>query len=189
MKSEKDIINELKYLYDIDCILNKKSYNIEIKCKPHHFILSAVINATNELINLNPNINYLYICNIGLTDLDLDCDLTELKIQYLSLNDNELTKIPKLPNTLIGLKCDFNKVIELPKIPNNLTHLSCEDNDINKINYLPETLIYLNCEGNNLSSLPELSPDMIYLNCWNNDLPYNNLDEYIVWKNRLTRNK
>jgi hypothetical protein len=44
--------------------------------------------------------------------------------------NNNLTELPELPNSLLLLHCSHNKLTELPELPISLEHLWCNKTDI-----------------------------------------------------------
>jgi hypothetical protein len=97
----------------------------------------------NSFINIP---NYDSIVLIGCNDNQLST-LPKLpnSLKFLSCETNQLNLLPKLPNSLEILFCGFNKLILLPELPNSLTKLYCENNQFIKIvkhKYL-KNIIYL----------------------------------------------
>ena len=53
-------------------------------------------------------------------------DLTKyINLKVLYCNNNELTELTNLPNTLIELNCNNNKLTKLTNLPNTLIILEC----------------------------------------------------------------
>ena len=60
-------------------------------------------------------------------------------LKYLYCGNDNLTKLPKLPQTLKILCCRYNKLNELPELPQILIELYCYNNNI-------KYLLYKNCQ-------------------------------------------
>jgi len=82
--------------------------------------------------------------------------------------NNELTTLPKLPNSLEDLWCGYNNLTTLPELPNNLMHLDCYYNRLTMLPKLPNSLRTLNCDNNQLTMLPNLPHCLRHLNCGTN---------------------
>jgi hypothetical protein len=70
------------------------------------------------------------------------------------------------------LKCNNNLLTELPKLSNSLEYLKCYDNHIRSIPKLPFSIITLYCTNNNLILLPTLPSTITELYSENNSLIY-----------------
>ena len=68
--------------------------------------------------------------------------------------------LPKLPNSLIELRCYYNQLTMLPELPNSLIELSCFYNQLTFLPELPNSLEELGCGSNRLTFLPKL-PNLI----------------------------
>jgi Leucine-rich repeat (LRR) protein len=90
----------------------------------------------------------------------------------LLLNDQGLTRLPKLDPTLEHLECWNNKLRALPNpLPPALKHLNCRDNELRALPPLPSGLEYLCCGFNDsLKELPTLPSTLKDLRCFNNGL-------------------
>ena len=89
-------------------------------------------------------------------------------IIYISCSYNQLTELPKLPNSLQILNCSYNQLTSLPKLPNSLIHLDCCFNKLIVLPELPNSLKRLYCGANKLASLPKLPYSLEILSCYNN---------------------
>jgi serine/threonine protein kinase len=99
-------------------------------------------------------------------------DLTSLNgIEYftsltsLSCNENELTSLPDLPDSLLALNCSDNNLTSLPELPDSMVSLLCHNNNLTSLPELPDSLTWLDCYGNNLASLPEMPNSLTRLWC------------------------
>ena len=118
----------------------------------------------------------IVLSNKGLTYIP---DLSRFKqLTHLFCNDNKLTWLPPLNNTLIQLDCSGNKLTELPPLNNNLTQLYCSFNCLTSLPPLNNNLTHLYCSRNQLTELPPLNNNLKILNCSFNQLislpPLNN---------------
>jgi len=106
--------------------------------------------------------------------------------------NNELSSLPKLPETIEDLSITDNLLPELPELPKRLKILYCYNNAIHNLpDKLPNTLVELYCGGNNITKLPELPNTLITLNVCRNQLKYlprlpNNLEHLNCHSNNLT---
>lgn len=108
------------------------------------FILYCHFNKLTYLpMSLPISLKCIYCSFNNLTYLPENiCNLVNLL--HLNCCENNLTKLPELPNTLKELDCSHNKLIILPE-------------------KLPDCLEYLNCMCNNLTELPEILPKKLNL--------------------------
>ena len=61
------------------------------------------------------------------------------KVVYIDCLTNQLSELPKLPNSLQILQSSINQLTELPKLPNSLQRLSCEHNNLKLLPELPNS--------------------------------------------------
>ena len=85
-------------------------------------------------------------------------------------SNNNISEIPKLPDTLEGLWCNNNKLTTLPKLPNSLTNLQCQNNELTRLPILPDSLETLSCDNNQFTILPKLPNGLEDLYCAKNQL-------------------
>lgn len=85
-----------------------------------------------------------------------------------SLNISSIEGVQAFEN-MTQLDCSHNNLTTLPVLPNSLLGLNCSYNQLNGLSALPLMLQFLNCEFNSLSSIPAL-PSLIQLLCNNNQL-------------------
>jgi len=144
----------------------------------------------------------LYLKNAGITDEefqsnyipfphnlnDIICDnnqLTQLpelpdSVTWINCNFNQIEQLPDLPPGLINLDCNNNKLSKLPNLRNtNLEMLNCSRNLLTEIPVLPNSLVSLDCCNNKLTTLPELPNSLRSLFCRGNDFDSNTIDRII----------
>ena len=122
-------------------------------------IMDIIIEMLSNMKN-----GYLNISNLNLTELP-DSPLWK-EIKKLHCHNNQLTKLPDLPNVEI-LHCQNNQLTYLPDLP-NVEILYCYYNQLISLSDLP-IVDYLYCSNNKLTNLPDL-PNVEYLYCYNNKL-------------------
>lgn len=111
-------------------------------------------------------------------ELELHCDnitaIPDLQTSELTiLNVNmcyNLTRLGKLPLTLIELYCSENYVAMLPDLPNILQILYCGYSSIVQLPRLPLSLRVLGIAGTQIKSIPELPLLLEKLDCSDCDL-------------------
>jgi uncharacterized repeat protein (TIGR01451 family) len=114
-----------------------------------------------------------------------------INLRQLNCNNNKLTSLPALPNSLTFLYCYNNQLTSLPTLPNLLQTLQCDGNQLTNLPTLPNSLQILYCGGNQLTSLPSLPNTLIYMLCNDNQLTSlpalpNSLQELECIDNQLT---
>jgi Leucine-rich repeat (LRR) protein len=139
-----------------------------IKIKFHDDTTKYTHNSFDELLNLD---NYDEIIN-------LDC------------SKNNLSTLPKLPDSLTELDCSFNNLSILPELPKFLKKIDCSYNNLSILPKLSNSLIEIDSSYNNLYTLPKLSNNLIELFCNNNNLlflPYlpDSLEHLICYSNPI----
>jgi Leucine-rich repeat (LRR) protein len=95
-------------------------------------------------------------------------------ISFLDCSNNQLTKLPKLPDKLIYLFCEYNQLTSLPELPNSLQYLWCSNNQLISLPKLPDSLKTISCEYNQLIEFPNLPKNL-------ENLLFSN--EYVIKKN------
>ena len=94
---------------------------------------------------------------------------TEVFIEETDINN--ISEYLPLDNNIISLKISIDNMIEMPKLPNNLEYLACNFNKkLKNILKLPEKLKRVNCANCNISELPELPDNLIQIDCDNNNI-------------------
>jgi hypothetical protein len=136
-----------------------------------------------EYINELPDDTYgIYVANLGLTYIP---DLTRFThLKELKCENNELTTLPPLPDSLGKIFCYRNKITVLPKLPNRLWYLDCDYNFITNIPQpLPPNLQKLYCSENLLTFLPNLHKNIRVERFFYNDNPIENVyrRETVCW--------
>ena len=97
-------------------------------------------------------------------------------IIYIYCAYENLSSLPKLPNSIHELWCSNNNLSRLPELPNSLTKLCCSNNCLAILPELPNLLTTLFCWNNNLSSIPEL-PEFIYFRYYYNPI-HDHINKY-----------
>lgn len=119
-----------------------------------------------EGIQYFKNLKVLYCDNNRITTLD---KLPET-IERLYCYHNQITSITSLPRDLKYFACSYNNLTALPTLPDSLILLNFFSNHITDIHFLPNTIKYIECRYNNLSVLPFLPDSLIELQCGGNML-------------------
>jgi len=142
----------------------------------YNFNDMVYFNNINDLYNNidKNNIKYLSISNESLEEIPDISFLTNIEI--IDCYENNLSKLPKLPDNLTSINCYTNNLIKLPNLSNfiNLRFLNC---GYNRLTELPDLSCLINltklyCHGNELTKLPKLSKciKLKQLVCNNNKL-------------------
>lgn len=126
-----------------NCInaLPKLPDTLEVLEVPHN-VLYELPELPKKLKELNCENNILHKLPDKLPDtlIELNCsdnNITKLPIlpkllEYLYVDKNQLTYLPRLPIGLLYIECETNKLIELPIIPHTVFHIYYCDNPIYK---------------------------------------------------------
>lgn len=117
--------------------------------------------AAATLINLN-------VRKSGIADLTGIDGFTSLQI--ITCDSNQLTTLPKLPNSLRTLNCYYNQITSLGTLPPSLQNLNCYNNRLTTLPTLPNTIVTLSCWNNQITTLPTLPNSLNNLSCNNNQL-------------------
>lgn len=81
-------------------------------------------------------------------------------IRYIKCNNCNLAKLPnELPRFLKGLYCENNNLTELPNLPESLLELHCSNNQLTSLPEIPLELQQLYCSNNQLIKLPDFIYD------------------------------
>jgi uncharacterized repeat protein (TIGR01451 family) len=133
-------------------------------------------------------------CPSVVNETTLDCESKSIgnldgfqyfkALKELRCQNNQLTSLPNLPNSLTWLACFANQLTSLPSLPNSITRLFCENNKLTSLPNLPNSIIEIWCDVNQLSSLPKLPNLLEVLSCDSNQLyclPY--VPKTIWWLN------
>ncbi|MGB3073849.1 MAG: T9SS type A sorting domain-containing protein [Chitinophagales bacterium] len=92
-------------------------------------------------------------------------------LQLLYCSDNVITSLPAtLPIKLEQLKCENNLLATLPPLPNSLQTLFCSDNLLGELPALPNNMDNLTCNDNHLFTLPPLPAHLTSIHCNLNQL-------------------
>jgi len=115
----------------------------------------------------------------GLTYLP---DLSRFKkLKRLYCNDNLITFLPELNNTIEVIDCKNNQLTELPELNNNLILIDCSNNKLTELPQLNHNLKQLDCYQNKITYLPPLNNKLKVLSCYNNKF-YNNIKYFNIIK-------
>ncbi len=69
--------------------------------------------------------------NISCKNIEGELDFKKFtKLTKLKCNNNMITSLNNLPNSLIELDCDSNEITSLDNLPNSLTKLCCWSNSV-----------------------------------------------------------
>jgi uncharacterized repeat protein (TIGR01451 family) len=138
---------------------------------------NAIVTATSVVIQYN-GIGDLtgiqYFDNL----LTLDCHEGFISIvpalpsllKTFIIDNNYVTSLPSLPDSLTFLDCSANQITSLPVLPAGLLTCAAQQNQLTSLPVLPNSLTYLNCTANQISALPALPPSLSVLLCASNDL-------------------
>ena len=82
-----------------------------------------------------------------------------------NLDNQSITNLPALPNSLKRFSCRNNQITSLPELPTSLEVLSVTQNALSALPTLPNTLLSLRCGNNRLATLPTLPNSLKFLAC------------------------
>jgi Leucine-rich repeat (LRR) protein len=71
-------------------------------------------------------------------------------ILHINCSDNQLTSLPKLPNSLQILYCYDNQLTSLPELPDSLEILFCYNNQLTYLPELPNSFLEIFCQNDNI---------------------------------------
>jgi len=113
----------------------------------------------------------LNVTNTGTTPI---YDLNGLQyfkvLRKLICNNNPVTSLPLLSDSLRSLDCIENLLTGLPALPSSLKELYCSSNSLTSLPSLPNSLSLVYCRGNQLIALPGLPTSLQWLACDYNQL-------------------
>ena len=109
---------------------------------------------------------YIYCSNNNLTKLP---ELPD-SLEYIDCSKNQLTELPTLPTSLKILNCQNNQLNNLPELQNSLESLDCYNNELAELPELPDSLKHLYCGNNKLNELPRLPKKLNHISCFNNQI-------------------
>lgn len=134
-------------------------------------ILPNTSNALGQIDILSSDVLNLSDINCdGLNIANLDGIQYFTNLTTLYCQNNQLTTLPNLPNTIQRLSCGSNQLVNLTNLPSGLTSLFCQNNSLSNLSNLPTALNFLDCSDNLLTTLPNLSSPLFSLKCSNNRL-------------------
>ena len=148
----------------------------------------TAFNIENYLDSLQEDIETIVVSNENLTYLP---SLKRFyKLTSLYCNNNQLTMLPKLNDSLQKLHCYNNQLIIIPELNNSLQYLICSNNQLIELPELNDSLKTLYCSNNQLTMLPELNDSLRELICYNNQLPYKLIcNDYLHFERKNEMNK
>lgn len=157
-------------------IVFTRPYGAAAQCIPDINFRQAIIAICPDCIDINgcllpeaKNLNDLNVSNKNIADLTGVEGFTGLESLYC--NNNNLTSIADLPDSLELLYCSNNQLTSLPSIlPIKLVQLKCEDNKLSALPALPNSMKILFCSDNLLTDLPPLPNSLDNLTCNDNFL-------------------
>ncbi len=118
--------------------------------------------AQEYLDSLNSDVIEIILTNYDLEELP---DLSRFtNIIKLNINNNNLSIIQQLPQSLKYLYCSNNNLETLCQLPNDLIELYCSDNNLTILPNLPDSLKILDC-NNNIKKLPQLPNELNEIYC------------------------
>jgi uncharacterized repeat protein (TIGR01451 family) len=91
-------------------------------------------------------------------------------LQSLEANNNLLTYIPPLPESLIDINISVNQLSTLPSMPESLLYLRVSENHLTTLPSLPQSLIGLVCDDNYISTMPALPSGLKFILCGSDSL-------------------
>lgn len=136
------------------------------------------LNSQNLIYVRDSNLRKYFIENKYTTNDSLD--LKKIKnVKRLNLFNLKISDINEVKYfiSLEELYCPKNQISKLPKLPPSLLQLNCSQNKIKKIAYLPEKLRFLEISDNQLKRIPKLPQSLTFLNYHNNPIKLNKLDD------------
>jgi len=90
--------------------------------------LEASNNSFQHLTNLPDTMNYIIVNNSGLLTIDNFPSETDNLVSIIEISNNQLTRLPTLPNNLTQLIANDNQLVCLPNLPNSLLQVNLENN-------------------------------------------------------------
>jgi hypothetical protein len=65
-------------------------------------------------------------------------------------NTNNISKLPKLPDTIFDLDIDGTNIHEIDKFPDSLLFFSANNTSLKKLPHIHENIRYISCENTNI---------------------------------------
>nr|WP_096968596.1 NEL-type E3 ubiquitin ligase domain-containing protein [Escherichia coli] len=109
----------------------------------------------------------------------------------LNINNNALTSLPRLPDSLEKIEASFNQLTTLPELPESLKVLDVSNNRLSTLPELPSALEFISVRRNEITMLPVLPSSLQVLSAEINrlsilpELP-SSLEEICVSDNHLS---
>ena len=148
----------------------------------------TLLDLSNRNLTKLPNISrfikleILYCNNNQITQLDNLPNTLKILFCY----SNQITQLDNLPNSLQSLDCSYDQITQLDNLPNSLKELYCSNNQITQLDNLPNSLQKLYCYDNEITQLDHLPNLLQTLFCYNNELPSYDLE---YWKQKTFERK
>jgi uncharacterized repeat protein (TIGR01451 family) len=84
-------------------------------------------------------------------------------LENLTCSGAQLSTLPDLPNSIRYLACGWNQLTTLPELPDSLRIFDCSNNLLTHLPDLPDSLKAMTSSYNQLSSLPELHDELEFI--------------------------
>lgn len=98
-------------------------------------------------------------------------DKLPTQLRELQCGDIGLNELPReLPKNLVKLCCWENNIVKLPKLPNRLKILECFDNQLVKLPEMPDSIVKISCMDNRISRIDKIPNGIQELFIWDNEL-------------------
>ena len=120
----------------------------------------------DSIVNLDVSQNLLMNLTVPASIKLLICKQNCLKkisdlpagITQLDVSENHLSVLPELKHTqLTCLNCSMNDLTSIPKLPDTLVDLNCSHNYIECLSDMPNDILYLDVSHNKLTDICELN--------------------------------
>ena len=144
---------------------------------------SSMRKCVKKICGLPSSLNFLSLINNQLTKLP---QLQHTSLVYLNFTNNNISTLPFLPDSIQTLCFNYNKIINIPNFPKSLKHLECSWNRIHFFTSpMSKDIKTIICDNNQIYQLPCLSElhNLKTLSCNSNVItelpPLPGLIEYI----------
>lgn len=130
-------------------------------------ILSDVL--IHSILRMPNTVKLLHITNCMIKQIDR----FPLFAEYINCEYNHLTQLPDMHmNTALRIfVCSNNQLVRLPKLPDSIHRLFCSHNALTILNaHMPKQLKILSCNHNQITKLGELPSLLNVLSCSHNHI-------------------